>query len=309
MLKFIFWILLLGNGALFAYHQGYLEGLIPSGREPARLAQQLDAGKIRLLPAETQPTAPPAPASPAVPANPAGQPGAEPASGEGGQAGAAPKVVAVSDADLTTMGGAKAEAGKPVDAAIKAESGKKPEAGKQQEAEKKPEPEQKAATADTLTPVGNKAELLACTEIGNFSEADAGRAESRLAALAPGARLSRRVIREAGSHMVYIPPQGTRENADRKVEQLRSLGVTDFYVIQDQSDMRWGISLGIFSSPEAAQKRLAQLKQQGVRSARIGARNTVGKVAFQLRALDAAGREKLEKIKADFPQQQQRNCA
>jgi hypothetical protein len=90
---------------------------------------------------------------------------------------------------------------------------------------------------------------------------------------------------------------------------LRSLGVTDFYVIQDQSEMRWGISLGVFSSEDAARKRLAQIRQQGVRTARIGARNAISKIAFQLPALDAAGRAQVEKIKADFPSQQLRKCA
>ncbi|RJG03139.1 SPOR domain-containing protein [Noviherbaspirillum sedimenti] len=275
MLKFIFWALLLINGALFAYHQGHLDSLLPVSREPARLAQQINADKIRLLPADARP-ANQAPASPA--ANPAIDPAskAEPVA-------AAATLVAAADAALPVVE-------------------VKPDADKKAEAEKK-------ADADKKVEANKKADRLVCTEIGNFSEADAGRFEARLAALTPGARLSRRVIREVSSHMVYIPPQGSKENADRKVDQLRGLGVTDFYMIQDQSEMRWGISLGIFSTEEAAKKRLEQLKQQGVRSGRIGARNAVNKVAFQLRALDAAGREKVEKIKTDFPQQQQHNCA
>jgi hypothetical protein len=295
MLKFIFWTLLLANGGLFAYQQGYLDSLIPSGREPARLAQQLNADKVRLLPGEAKAADQPAPAKPAD----------KPASGQASDN--------ATNADAANPAAAReavlpADAGKLMtDAAIKPESGKKPEPDKKPEAEKTPEADKKAE-ADKTANAEKKAALLACTEIGNFSEADAGRFEARLASLTPGTRLSRRMIREAGSHMVFIPPQGSKESADHKVEQLRGLGVTDFYVIQDQSEMRWGISLGVFSSEESAKKRLEQLKQQGVRTARIGARNTINKVAIQLRALDAAGREKLEKVKSDFPQQQQRNC-
>lgn len=280
MLKFIFWILLLVNGALFAYHQGHLDGLLPVSREPSRLAQQINADKIRLLPADAKPAVPP-PAAPAD--NPAATPSADSAhQGEPVDATAMP--VAATAADLPATPAAKADAGKAE------EVGKKTDSDKQAAADKKPE-------------------ILACLEIGNFNEADAGRFESRLGAVVPSARLSRRVIREVSSHMVFIPPQGSKENADRKVDQLRGLGVTDFYVIQDQSEMRWGISLGIFSSEDAANKRLEQLKQQGVRTARIGARNTVSKVAFQLRELDAAGSARMEGLKADFPQQQRRNCA
>lgn len=279
MLKFIFWILLLINGALFAYHQGQLDGFLPVSREPARLAQQMNADKIRLLPAggKAAPAANPGPATTtAPPPEPASQ--GEPA-------------------DATAMPMAATAVAMPAALAANAAA-----AGKAEEPEKKTGSEQKAA-AD------KKPEVIACLEIGNFNEADAGRVESRLATLVPGARLSRRVIREVSSHMVFMPPQGSKENADNKVDQLRSLGVTDFYVIQDQSDMRWGISLGIFSSEEAAKKRLEQLKQQGVRTARIGTRNAVSKVAFQLRELDAAGRARMDGLKADFPQQQQRKCA
>lgn len=278
MLKFIFWSLLLINGALFAYHQGQLDGFLPVSREPARLAQQLNADKLRLLPAsgKAAPAANPEPVSTAPSSDAAGQ--SEPA-------------------DATAMPMAPTAVAAPAALAANAAA-----AGKTQEPEKKTDSEMTAA-AD------KKPDVIACLEIGNFNEADAGRVESRLATLVPGARLSRRVIREASSHMVFMPPQGSKENADNKVDQLRSLGVTDFYVIQDQSDMRWGISLGIFSSEEAAKKRLEQLRQQGVRTARIGTRNAVSKVAFQLRELDAAGRARMDGLKADFPQQQQRKCA
>ena len=285
MLKFIFWILFLVNGALFAYHQGYLDGLLPVSREPSRLAQQMNADKIRLLPADAKPALPqPQPAAPAD--APAVTPSVDPARQDESVDATAMPVMATA-ADLPAA---------PAAPATKAEAGMAEEAGKKTGSDKQ-------AAAD------KKPEILACLEIGNFNEADAGRFESRLGAVVPAARLSRRVIREVSSHMVFIPPQGNKENADRKVDQLRGLGVTDFYVIQDQSEMRWGISLGIFSSEDAANKRMEQLKQQGVRTARIGARNTVSKVAFQLRELDSAGRARMEGLKADFPQQQRRNCA
>lgn len=281
MLKLIFLILLLVNGGLFAYHQGHLDGVLPSGREPARLAQQMNADKIRLLPAQGKAAAQQPPAPPATPlVNPTPAPASQ----------LAPPEAAAVPAVVTEAAPPAAAATASVVAAKTEEAGKKAEADPPANADKKPA-------------------VVACLEVGNFNEVDAGRFESRLGALALGERLSRRVIREVSSHMVMMPPQGSKENADRKVNQLRSLGVTDFYVIQDQSEMRWGISLGIFSSEEAANKRLDQLKQQGVRTARIVARNAVSKVAFQLRGLDAASRARLEGIKADFPQQQERKCA
>ncbi|HJV74609.1 MAG TPA: SPOR domain-containing protein [Noviherbaspirillum sp.] len=225
MLKFFFWILLLANAGLLAYQQGALDTLLPNGREPARIANQLNADKIRLI----------------------------------------------------------------------------------SSAEAKPEP---APAAEPPTAqVEKKAEVLACIEIGNFNPEDAKRFSTQLAALALGERVSQRSIQEVSSHMVFIPPQGDRETAERKAEQLRQLGVTDFFIIQDNPALRWGISLGVFKQEEAARAHLAQLNRQGVRSARIVQRGAnTGMVAFQLRKIDAQAKGALDNIKAGFPKQSMREC-
>ncbi|MFC7298492.1 SPOR domain-containing protein [Herminiimonas aquatilis] len=49
MLKILFGLLLVINGGLLAYQQGYLDTLSPPSREPSRLTQQLNAEKLQLL--------------------------------------------------------------------------------------------------------------------------------------------------------------------------------------------------------------------------------------------------------------------
>ncbi len=219
MLKFFFWILLLANGGLLAYQHGYFEALLPSGREPARIGNQLNADKIKLIP----PSAP--------------QP--------------------VSDAP----------------------------------------------------PAAQAAAAAACTEIGNFNPDEAKRFSAQLASLALGERLLARPVQEVASHMVYIPPQVDKESADKKASELRRLGVEDFFIIQDNSPLRWGISLGVFKMEEAARTHLANLNQKGVRSARIGQRSvTSNLVAFQLKELDADAMSVVEKVKAGFAKQEMRKC-
>lgn len=233
MLKFIFWTLLIANGALLALQFGG-NGMLDDKREPNRIANQLNADKIKLLTAKQANAVAPAPAAPATPP-------AEPA---------------------------------PV-----------------------------------APPVAKKPELVACTEIGNFLPPDAKRFEQQLITLGLGDRQSRRNIQEIASHMVYIPPQGDKEGADRKVAELRQLGISNFFVIQDNSNLRWGISLGIFKTETAAKNHLANLTRQGVRNARIGARSvTSNKLAYQLRNLDPATKARLDQIKADFPNQEMRSC-
>jgi hypothetical protein len=154
-----------------------------------------------------------------------------------------------------------------------------------------------------------KRETLACVEVAAFDEAEARQFEARLAVLALGERVSRRVLADGARHIVFIPPQGGREGADRKVAELKKLGVADFFVIQDSSDLRWGISLGVFKTEDAAATHLAALARKGVRSARLGMMVTgAEKVAVQLRRLDAAAQSGLDKIKADFPNQEMRAC-
>ena len=151
----------------------------------------------------------------------------------------------------------------------------------------------------------------ACTEVGNFVLADGRRFEAQVAALDLGDRQSRRNVagQDISSYMVYIPPQGSKEGADRKAGELKQLGVTNYFIMNESSPTRWGISLGVFKSESGAQTQLASLNKQGVHSARIAPRYTASKqLAYQFRDLDAATRARLEKIKAQFPEQELRSC-
>lgn len=170
-----------------------------------------------------------------------------------------------------------------------------------------------AATEETAAAPAVAAPPLsyACTEVGNFLLADARRFEAQVAALDLGDRQSRRNVagQEVSSYMVYIPPQGSKEGADRKAGELKQLGVTNYFIMNESSPTRWGISLGVFKSESGAQTQLASLNKQGVHSARIAPRYTASKqLAYQFRDLDAATRARLEKIKAQFPEQDLRSC-
>lgn len=129
----------------------------------------------------------------------------------------------------------------------------------------------------------------ACLEWGSFTLADAPRAEKALDPLALGARLGQRRVEETAGWWVYIPPQGSRQGAQKKAAELKRLGVDDYFVVQEEGPLRWAVSLGVFRSEEAAQARLAALRERGVQSALVGSRETlVQKVWLQVRGADAA---------------------
>ena len=231
MLKLIFSLLLVTNGVLFAFHQGYLDGLNPGAHEPERMRNQLNAEKIRLIALP--------PAGSAAPADPG-------------------------------LSAAQADA--------------------------------RNELADLKT---------ACVEIGTFTAAEARRFETQLASLTPAVKPERVEVTEPSSHMVLIPSQGDKAGADKKVAELRALGISDYYVLADNPnpELRWGVSLGIFKSEEAARAYLAQMSQKGVRSARlVEYKAPMKKFAFQVQA-DGQAKAGIDKLKPAFPSQQMRECA
>lgn len=231
MLKFVFWLLAGVNLLVLAIGQGYLGSFRTETREPARLKNQLQAGKLTLLTQE-QATAPVAP--------PAAEEGATP-----------------------------------------------------------------AAVVPAPPP------SYACTEVGNFLLADGRRFEAQVAALDLGDRQSRRNVagQDISSYMVYIPPQGSKEGAERKAGELKQLGVKNYFIINEGSAQRWGISLGVFKSETSAQSQLASLNKQGVHSARVAPRYSASKqFAYQFRDLDAATRARLAEITKQFEEQELRPC-
>ena len=128
-----------------------------------------------------------------------------------------------------------------------------------------------------------------CVEWGSFTLADASRAEKALEPLSLGARVAQRRTEESAGWWVFIPPQGSRPAALKKAAELKALAIDDYFIVQDEGQHRWALSLGVFRTEEAAQARLARLRSQGVRSAQVGARETlVPKVWLQVKDVDGA---------------------
>jgi hypothetical protein len=169
-------------------------------------------------------------------------------------------------------------------------------AAKQAAAATPPAEETAAAPAPAEAPKP-AAPAFACTEIGPFDATGARRFETRLAALDLGDRQSRETVQaqDVNSWLVHIPPQGGKEGAERKAAELRALGVTNFYMMQGDSPLKYALSLGVFKTEAGAQALLAQLTKQGVRSARIAPRGPqTTHFVYRLRALDAPTRKRVE---------------
>lgn len=242
MLKFLFWALLAANAGLLAYGQGYLGQPAGSEREPARMTNQIEPGRLVQLTAVqakaavdgAAPAAPPAAAPPLPP---------------------------------------------PVAAPV---------------------------PAPAAAP-----ELVACVQAGPLGTAEARRFESRLAALALGARQTRIDVpfQEVTNRLVYLPPDGGREGAQKRVADLKERGVDNYFIMQGDTPLRHAVSLGVFKTEGAAQKLVAELQKKGVRGVRVLARGPQGtRPAFQFRGIEPAVRQQLAAIAGETGGGKLRDC-
>ena len=111
-----------------------------------------------------------------------------------------------------------------------------------------------------------------CLAWDRLTPADADRLAEVLAGKYGEFKMTRRIIAgEPAAWWVYIPPLAGKAETDKKAGELRDLGVTDYFVVQDGAN-RNAISLGVFSSEKGSQDRLAELKDKGVRSAKVAPR-------------------------------------
>ncbi len=152
---------------------------------------------------------------------------------------------------------------------------------------------------------------VACFEVGNFQLAEAKKFEDRLSPLELGDRQLRKNVpgQEISSYIVHIPPQASRAAAEKKADELRALGITNFFVLNESSPLKWGISLGVFRTEAAAQAQLAALNKQGVQTARVAPRYTGNReLFFQFRDISEDAKARIEKIAAKFPEQETRAC-
>ena len=152
---------------------------------------------------------------------------------------------------------------------------------------------------------------IACTQAASFAAGDARRFETRIERLGFGARQSRTTVahQEVTSHLVYLPPNGGKEGADRRTAELKEKGVTNFFVMQGEGPMKWAVSLGVFKTDTAAQGLVTALGKQGVRGVRVLPRGPqTTRAAWQFRDLTEEERKRVADIADDFAGVQVRAC-
>lgn len=143
-------------------------------------------------------------------------------------------------------------------------------------------PVQTPAAAPAIEPAAAKLEpvklaeaspALLCKSFSGFTPESAKAAQAAINSSAPDAKVALITSKETPSYWVHIPSQANKAGAEKKVGELKQLGVEDSFIINDDGPSKWAVSLGLFKSREMADNFLQKLSKQGVRSARIEVRD------------------------------------
>ncbi len=257
MLRIAFLVLLLANAGYYAWSGGMLRGVglgpeDPS--EPQRLAQQIRPEILRLQPpaASASPSTAQASAAAAAPAVPAAAAASVAAPAASGAASTAP-----------VAAGAPVPPAQPASAAAS------------------------AATAP-IGPIAAGTTGLVCQQAGPFdqSQADTLRVALPAAGFAAGS-WSLDFTPTSGRWMVYMGRFPDEDALARKRAELRARKVA--YDRPGNPALEPGLSLGRYASQEAAERALATLAGQGVRTARVVQERTGTPSEYMLRLSLPAG--------------------
>jgi hypothetical protein len=156
---------------------------------------------------------------------------------------------------------------------------------------------QVAAANARLVPLSRLAPLpivpvfALCIDYPVATDAKANELEKQIRSLvtekASTLKLERETTTEGGTFLVYLSPSPTIREAQRKLFELKRVGVEDVALI-NEGDLKWAISLGVFSTDDAVRTRIAQLSRVGIPGVKTSARSPiVNRVAFKAKVTDA----------------------
>ncbi len=142
----------------------------------------------------------------------------------------------------------------------------------------------------------------ACVEFSGIAANDAFRAREAFAALQAGPRISERRIEEITRYWVFIPPTRDRKGAETRMAEIRRQGVNDLSIRPDNA-----ISLGVFSTEDAARRFLASIEAKGVKGAEQGPfTKDLRELVMLVREPDSELLARLTLLQRDFPAAQLR---
>lgn len=148
-----------------------------------------------------------------------------------------------------------------------------------------------------VSAAGGRAPPESCRLIDGLAAEDAQRLRKEALDTVPGLSLASEPIEDPASYWVLIPPLPDRAAAEKKLAELKRLGVSGYQLVEEDGALKLAILLGAFKTQHAGSEFLQALGKRGVRSAKLQAREkTVMKaqLAGSVDSLDDALRAVLQ---------------
>lgn len=156
-----------------------------------------------------------------------------------------------------------------------------------------------ATPASTATPIANEA--TACYEWGIFEPAKLNDVVTVINALSIKHQVVQQSSQEAVRYWVYKPPLPNDAAAQEKAEELKTLGIEDFFVVQEPK-WRNAISFGVFRDEQLATNLVNDLRHRGVREVVKSVRNQGnGHSTLMLEGVTHTLLGQLKKNQPDYP--------
>lgn len=142
-----------------------------------------------------------------------------------------------------------------------------------------------------LTPPLPASAFVLCVDYPLVADAKATELEGLIRTLvtakAAALRLDKEQMTEGGNFLVYLAASPTLKEAQRKLFELRRVGVEDVALISE-GDLKWAISLGVYGTEEASKNRILQLSRIGIPGAKMAPRSAVvTRVGIKVKVSDA----------------------
>lgn len=165
-------------------------------------------------------------------------------------------------------------------------------------AEKEEAPPPRVAAAETL-----------CVEWRGLNRDEFALVRDQLKALSSERVMSFTEVPLSTRRWVIFPPLPSPEASAAKLSELAAAGVQDAFVVKDGA-WRNAISLGLYATDEAAQRRVREVEDKGVLGTRVEVQPRQGsEFYFVIRSEDPDALKSLSGIKQAYPNSQQSRVA
>lgn len=159
-----------------------------------------------------------------------------------------------------------------------------------------------AATPAAAERPTQSADAGQCQIWEHIPAAELSRARQLLATLKLGEPKGEPEVSEQKRYWVYLPPFKSLADAQKRTDELKTLGLADkdFFIVNDAGANRNAVSLGVYSTEEAARQRLEAMQDKGVRGVRSGLRESVKMARIVLAQPDEDGLTRLNRAVLDI---------